>query len=84
MKSRGYNAGFACAALASGGTLGILIPPSVGFIMYAIVTEASLGKMFMAGIVPGLLLALLFCFSIYIVARLHPGHGSSRPALPHA
>lgn len=72
MKSRGYNSGFACAALASGGTLGILIPPSVGFIMYAIVTEASLGKLFMAGIIPGLLLALLFCFSIYIMARLYP------------
>ena len=60
------------AASAAGGTLGILIPPSVGFIMYAIITEESLGKLFVAGVVPGLLLALLFCFGVYALARLRP------------
>ncbi len=72
MQKRGYNNGLACATLAAGGTLGILIPPSVGFIMYAIITEESLGKLFVAGVAPGLLLALLFCFGVYALARLRP------------
>jgi tripartite ATP-independent transporter DctM subunit len=72
MKAHKYNNGLACAALASGGTLGILIPPSVGFIMYAIVTEESLGKLFVAGIIPGLLLAAFFCLALYVVAVKWP------------
>ena len=72
MKSRHYNNGLACAALASGGTLGILIPPSVGFIFYAIITEESLGRLFVAGIVPGIVLALFFCLTLYIIARIRP------------
>ncbi|KIX12868.1 TRAP transporter large permease [Dethiosulfatarculus sandiegensis] len=72
MKSRNYNNGMACAALASGGTLGILIPPSVGFIFYAIITEESLGKLFMAGVIPGILLATLFCVVLYMLARIRP------------
>ncbi len=72
MKSRNYNEGLGCAALASGGTLGILIPPSLGFIMYAIVTEVSVGKLFIAGIIPGLLLATCFCVMIIIMATIWP------------
>ena len=72
MKKRHYNNGLACAALASGGTLGILIPPSVGFIFYAIITEESLGRLFIAGVVPGIILALFFCTVIYVLARLRP------------
>ena len=72
MKSRHYNNGLACATLAAGGTLGILIPPSIGFIFYAIITEESLGRLFVAGVVPGLLLAAMFSLSLYILARLHP------------
>lgn len=72
MKSRNYNNGLACASLASGGTLGILIPPSVGFIFYAIITEESLGRLFIAGVVPGIVLALFFCATLYIMARVKP------------
>lgn len=72
MKKRHYNNGLACATLAAGGTLGILIPPSVGFIMYAIITEESLGKLFVAGVIPGVLLAVLFCIGVYILARFRP------------
>lgn len=72
MKKYKYNMSLATGCLAAGGTMGILIPPSVGFIFYAIVTEESIGKLFVAGIVPGVLLALIFCGIIYIRARQNP------------
>ncbi|MCK9363934.1 MAG: TRAP transporter large permease [Syntrophales bacterium] len=60
MRKRGYPDGLATGIITAGGTLGILIPPSVTMIIYGIVTETSIGKLFMAGIIPGLLVALLF------------------------
>lgn len=72
MKKKKYSAKLATGCLAAGGTLGILIPPSVGFIFYAIVTEESVGKLFIAGILPGVLLALLFFLAIYVLARMNP------------
>lgn len=72
MKRKNYQPSLACGALAAGGTLGILIPPSVGFIFYAIVTEESVGKLFIAGIVPGFLLAALFIMAIWIIAKRRP------------
>lgn len=72
MRKYDYDPGLACASLAAGGTLGILIPPSIGFIMYALLTEESVGRLFVAGLVPGLLLTTMFCMVIYIIARLRP------------
>lgn len=72
MEKKKYSPSLATGSLAAGGTLGILIPPSVGFIFYAIVTEVSIGKLFIAGIIPGLLLAFLFLLHIYIIARIRP------------
>ncbi|MEW6667182.1 MAG: TRAP transporter large permease subunit [Thermodesulfobacteriota bacterium] len=72
MEKKKYSPSLATGCLAAGGTLGILIPPSVGFIFYAIVTEVSIGKLFMAGILPGILLAGLFMIYIYIIARMKP------------
>jgi tripartite ATP-independent transporter DctM subunit len=72
MKKKKYAMRLATGCLAAGGTLGILIPPSVGFIFYAIVTEESIGKLFIAGFVPGLLLAVLFILTIWIMARIRP------------
>lgn len=72
MKRKNYKPGLACGALAAGGTLGILIPPSVGFIFYALVTEESVGKLFIAGVVPGFLLAAIFMFSIWLIATIKP------------
>ncbi len=72
MQKRNYNLGLGCSALASGGTLGILIPPSLGFIMYAIVTEESIGKLFIAGIIPGIILAFLFGLIIVLMALKWP------------
>lgn len=67
MRQRGYAAGFAGALVASGGTLGILSPPSVTLILYGIVAEQSIGQLFLAGIVPGLLLMLLF--AVWVVTH---------------
>src|SRR5690242_15486042 len=60
MRKRGYPPGFAAGIIAAGGTLGILLPPSITMILYAVAAEVSLGKLFLAGIGPGLLLITLF------------------------
>jgi tripartite ATP-independent transporter DctM subunit len=72
MQKKKYDMSLATGALAAGGTLGIMIPPSVGFIFYAIVTEESIGKLFVAGIFPGIILAALFIIYIAIVTRIKP------------
>jgi tripartite ATP-independent transporter DctM subunit len=72
MKKHGYSPRLATGSLAAGGTLGILIPPSVGFIFYAIVTEESIGKLFIAGILPGILLTAIFIAIIYGMAKVNP------------
>ncbi|WP_126975210.1 TRAP transporter large permease [Frigidibacter oleivorans] len=70
MQKRGYPDGVAAGAIAAGGTLGILIPPSVTLIVYGIATETSIGRLFLAGIIPGLLLTLLFmAWAIYATWR---------------
>jgi C4-dicarboxylate transporter DctM subunit len=72
MKKHKYDPALATGVVASAGSLGILIPPSSILIIYGILTEQSIGKLFMAGIFPGLLLAFLFAANIYIRARLNP------------
>ncbi len=72
MRKKKYDLGLSCACLAAGGTLGILIPPSVGFIFYSLVTEVSVGKLFVAGIIPGILLALIFIFTVVFIAKRNP------------
>src|SRR5205823_1688767 len=63
---RGYSPGFAAGIIAAGGTLGILLPPSITMILYAVAAEQSLGRLFLAGIGPGLLLVMLFAtWSVY-------------------
>ncbi|MCG6936100.1 MAG: TRAP transporter large permease [Proteobacteria bacterium] len=66
MQKRGYPDGLATGAIAAGGTLGILIPPSITMIVYGIATQTSIGRLFIAGILPGLMLTLLFmAWSLY-------------------
>jgi tripartite ATP-independent transporter DctM subunit len=72
MKRYGYDMKLATGTVAAGGSLGILIPPSVIFIIYGIMTQQSIGKLFIAGIVPGIILAGLFILTIYIWAKLNP------------
>jgi tripartite ATP-independent transporter DctM subunit len=72
MKKYGYKDSMATGVVAAGGGLGILIPPSVVFIVYGIMTEQSIGKLFMAGILPGILLTALFMLVIMIWALIRP------------
>lgn len=79
MKRYGYDMGLATGTVAAGGSLGILIPPSTVFIVYGILTEQSIGKLFMAGILPGILLTFLFMAAIYIVVTLNPSLAPEGP-----
>ncbi|MBN1191185.1 MAG: TRAP transporter large permease [Dehalococcoidales bacterium] len=79
MKRYNYDEGMAVGSLAAGGTLGILIPPSMGFIMYAILTEASVGQLFMAGIIPGVLEVVFYIFTIYFLCLRNPKMGPPGP-----
>ena len=69
MRKRGYSPGFAAGIIAAGGTLGILLPPSIVMILYAVAAEQSLGRLFLAGIGPGLLLVGLFAGYAVLRAR---------------
>ncbi len=72
MKKYKYDTSFATGTVAAGGTLGILIPPSIVLIIYGIQTEQSIGKLFIAGLLPGILLAGLFIVALLIMCRLRP------------
>lgn len=72
MQRYNYDDGLATGAIAAGGTLGILIPPSAGFVVYAILTEESIGRLFMAGVLPGILLTGLFIIAIWLVVTRRP------------
>ena len=72
MREHGYDDSLSCGSIAAGGTLGILIPPSTGFIVYGIVSGTSIGALFAAGILPGIVLALCYIGAISIVVKLHP------------
>ena len=81
MKRYGYSDSLATGAVAAGGTLGILIPPSTGFVLYAILTEESIGKLFIAGVLPGLLLCLLFVAVIFGITAWRPSEGPVGPSI---
>jgi C4-dicarboxylate transporter DctM subunit len=79
MRKYRYNDQLSLGTIAAGGNLGFLIPPSLAFIIYGILTETSIGKLFMSGILPGLLLAALYMITIYLICRMNPQMASSRP-----
>jgi len=79
MRRYGYSDELTSGSVAAGGGLGMLIPPSVVFIVYALMTEQSIGALFLAGILPGLLIATLFCLSIYVRCRLDKSLGPTGP-----
>lgn len=79
MKKYGYDDSLATASVAAGGVLGVLIPPSVIFLVYGVATQQSISKLFIAGILPGLLLMLLYMVTIYIITLRHPELGPPGP-----
>lgn len=80
MNRYNYDPRLSTGCIAAGGTLGILIPPSIGFVLYGILTEQSIGKLFMAGIIPGILLSGLFLAVIWGRCWLNPAFGPRGPA----
>ncbi|WP_322891853.1 MULTISPECIES: TRAP transporter large permease [unclassified Yoonia] len=75
MKRYGYGDSLATGAVAAGGTLGFLIPPSAGMILYAVLTEQSIFRLFMAGVIPGIILTILFVIAIKLVVARNPEMG---------
>ena len=75
MRKYHYEAGFAAASVAVGGTLGVLIPPSIGMVFYSLITGVSLAKLMVAGILPGLMTIGLYIGAISVVTRLRPSYG---------
>ncbi|MFX1552971.1 MAG: TRAP transporter large permease [Promethearchaeota archaeon] len=80
MKRYNYDPGLATGCIAAGGSLGILIPPSAMFILYGILTGTSIGRLFMAGVIPGILEAIFYIVTIYILCRRNPTYGPRGPA----
>jgi C4-dicarboxylate transporter DctM subunit len=80
----GYDPGFATGAIAVGGTLGVLIPPSVILVVYGISTEQNIAKLFMAALVPGLIAVAFYLLAIAVTTRLRPRIAPVHPALPAA
>ena len=72
MRKRNYHAGFAAGTIAAGGTIGIMIPPSVIFVLYGIMTETDIAKLFFAGVLPGLLAIAMYSVTIQLVGLARP------------
>ncbi|MDT8391008.1 MAG: TRAP transporter large permease [Lentisphaeria bacterium] len=82
MKRYGYSLELGTGTVAAAGGLGMLIPPSVVFIVYGIMAEESIGRLFLAGVVPGLLITGLFCLTVYLNCKRNPG--LAPPTRPHS
>ena len=72
MRKHGYSEGLATATIAAGGTLGILIPPSIILVIYGIITQTNIGDLFIAGVVPGILGLMMYMLAIYLVSLWNP------------
>ena len=84
MRRFGYDPGLAAGTIAAGGTLGILIPPSMSLVVYGFLTQQDIGRLFIAGIVPGLITVILYFCVVAIVTRLKPQAGPPGPRTPWA
>lgn len=83
LRKYGYSGGFSTATLAAGGTLGILIPPSVILVIYAILTEQNIAKLFLAAFLPGILAAIGYIITISIYVRRNPNSAGTREPVPY-
>ena len=82
MKRHNYSSKIAVGSIAAGGTIGVLIPPSICFIIYGLITQQSIGALFMAGMIPGILQAAFYIATIMIMCRIKPGTAPPGQAVP--
>lgn len=82
MEKLGYDPKLSIGSIAAGGSLGLMIPPSMAFILIGILTEVSIGKLFMAGIIPGILEIVAYAVAIYIICKINPKAAPSVPNTP--
>src|SRR4030042_1323433 len=82
MERNGYDPALASGSIAAGGSIGIMIPPSMPFIIIGIVTGTSIGKLFIAGILPGITQIIFYWVTIYIVCKLNPRLAPNYPGVP--
>ena len=82
LRRAGYSGGLSTATLAAGGTLGVLIPPSIVLVIYASLTEQNIAKLFLAAFVPGVLAAITYGLVIAFYVRVNPGSAGTAPRLP--
>lgn len=84
LRKYGYSGGFSTATLAAGGTLGILIPPSVILVIYAILTEQNIATLFAAAFIPGIMAALGYMLTIAVYVRIYPDQAGTKERIPYA
>ncbi len=84
LRKYGYSGALATGTLAAGGTLGVLIPPSIVLVIYAILTEQNIAKLFVAAIIPGIMAAILYMLAISIYVRVFPGSAGQRERAPYS
>jgi tripartite ATP-independent transporter DctM subunit len=82
MRKQGYKPSFAAGTVAAAGTLAAMIPPSIGLIIYGIVTDTSISKILVGGIIPGLISASIYMVGIYVIACIKPGLAPRSTAVP--
>lgn len=79
MEEQGYRKPYALAIAAAGGVIGPVIPPSVMFVLYGVACETSIGSLFLAGVIPGIMMALFLCFAVYLTAKKEGLGGVKQP-----
>ena len=84
MRKRGYSDALSTGVLAAGGTLGILIPPSVILVIYAIMTEQNIVKMFLAALIPGILAAFGYMLAVAVYVRIYPNSATAAERVPYS
>lgn len=82
MRRYHYDDRLSSGVVAAGGTLGIMIPPSVPLVIFGVVAEQDIGKLFIAGVVPGLLLVILYMLAVYVTVKISPGVGPAGERIP--
>lgn len=82
MKRHGYDDALAAGSIAAGGTIGTMIPPSASFVVLGLITDVSIGKLFIAGVLPGILMTVVYMMTIWVFVKMKPKLAPSVPSFP--